>query len=482
MVTLVEPRPELHADPAVDVDYTAIPAGGPEPAFDVPKVERRRLPNGLDLVVLEQTELPLARLDLVFRSGTATDPADLGGLCDVASSMLLEGTKKHDKFAFENELDYLGTDLRIWSGDDRTVVSLNTLTKHLDRSLELMAEALLEPALPEDEFADDKERRLVDLRREKDNPQIVAAKVSRRIMYGDDHPYGRMGNGTPESMAAIGLDDVRAWLDANLVPGNATLIAVGDVQIDDLEKRVDRMLGDWSGAAPPPLQLPKPERRTGRTVYLVDKPGDSQSTVRIEHFGLPRSSPDWETVFLANRVLGGFFSSRLNLNLREDKGYTYGVRSYTTEQRGTSTFVMSGRVQTEVTAPALTEFMRELEGVAGARPITADELEFAKSSIVRGYPRDFETIRQLAGALDDQITFDLPDDDLETFPRKIEAAGLDTVNETAQAYYRPEDVAIFVVGDVSKIEESVRALDLGPIRHVDREGNLLDENPELSRR
>jgi zinc protease len=482
LIMTIEPFPEVKAMEVAEVDRTVLPPGEEMPSFEVPELQRRRMTNGLSIVTLVQNELPLVRLDLVFDSGTASDPMDREGLCDVAASMLLEGTKKYDKFEFENELDFLGTNMNVWSDDDRTVVTLSTLKKHLDRSLELLAEALMNPALPEEEFQADKERRLVDLSRQGDNPNLVAAKITRRLMYGDDHPYSRLGSGTVESMTAITLDDVREFLDTHLTPGNATLVAVGDIEISDLEKRVEKALGKWKGAAPSPLALPKPERRAGRTVYLCDKPGDTQSTIRVAHFGLPRNHEDWETLFVANRVLGGFFSSRLNLNLREDKGYTYGVWSATPERKGTSAFQMGGRVQTEVTAEALTEFLSELEGVAGTRPISADELEFAKNSILLGYPREFETVNQLAGALNDQIVYRLPDDDLAKYPEKIAAADLAAVNEAAADYYRPEEVAIFVVGDVAKIEDSVRALDLGPIRYVDRDGNLLDQTTDLSRR
>jgi zinc protease len=483
MVVEVAPFEEHRAvEVAADLDRSVLPEGEEERPFTVPPIRRDQLDNGLGILVMEHSELPLIQLDLVFRSGTANDPDDRGGLCDFAVSMLEEGTKKHDKFEFEEELDFLGTNLYTWTDLDRTVITMSCLGKHLDRSLELLAEMLLEPAFPEKEFEDEKERRLVDIRQEIDDPNVVAAKVTRRIMYGDGHPYSRLGTGTEETMAAITLDDVRGFVRTHITPGNATLVAVGDTDVADLKARVGRYLGDWRGQAPPSLVVPKPEKRGQRTVFLVDKPGDTQSTIRIAHFGLPRDHEDWEAVFVANRVLGGFFSSRLNLNLREDKGYTYGVRSMTPERRGTSTFVMSGRVQTEVTAPALVEFMNELDGVAGKRPITADELEFAKNSILLGYPREFETISQLAGAVNDQVTYGLPNDNLSRYVQKIGEADLDVVRGVADSYFRPENVAVIVVGDVGKIESSVKELGLGPIRYVDREGNFLDVHTDLSSR
>jgi zinc protease len=217
-------------------------------------------------------------------------------------------------------------------------------------------------------------------------------------------------------------------------------------------------------------------------VYLVDKPGDSQSTISIAQIGIPRNHPDWERVFVPNRVLGGFFSSRLNLNIREDKGYSYGVRSSTWQLVGTGLFSMRGRVQTEVTAPALTEFLKEYEGIAGGQPITPEELGFAKDSILLGYTREFETIGQLADALTEQIVYGLPDDEFARYPEKIAAVDVETANATAASYFRPDQVAVIVVGDVEKIEESVRELNLGPIRYLDAEGTPMADKMEYSSR
>jgi len=394
----------------------------------------------------------------------------------------MEGTKKHDKFAFQEELDFLGTDLWINAGQDRTSLGMQALKDKLDPSLALMAEALTQASFPENEFRIDKQRRIVDVKRESEQPRWVAAKVTRRMMYGDDHPYARSASGTAESLERIDLAAARSFANKHFVPGNATLIAVGDITMNELKDAVGRALKDWEGEAPAPVVIPKPEPRKGRTVYLVDKPGDSQSTISIAQFGIPRNHPDWETVYLVNRMLGGFFSSRLNLNLREDKGYTYGTRSGTREAIGTSLYTLGGRVQTEVTAPALVEFMKEYEGGAGKEPFTQEELDFSRDSIVLGYAQQFETIGQLADALADQTTYGLPDDDYARTPEKLQAATVSDVNSVAKDYLDPDNSAIIVVGDLSKIEDSVRDLDLGEVRYCDREGNLIDTTTDLSSR
>jgi zinc protease len=282
-------------------------------------------------------------------------------------------------------------------------------------------------------------------------------------------------------VAALTVDDVRTFVKENFTPGNATIVAVGDITVDELEKVVLRHLGDWTGAAPERPAVSAARAPEGRVVYLIDKPGDTQSTLTVARPGIARNDPDWESVFVANRVLGGFFSSRLNMNLREDKGYTYSARSFTWERKGPAAFTMGARVQTEVTAEALSEFLAELEAIAGGRPIDPEELEFAKGSILGGYSREFETIGQLAGAVTEQVVYGLPDDTFARYPERVRGVDLEEVNRAAVKHFNPDDIAIIVVGDLAKIEDPIRALDLGPIRYADRNG-VVREEQELSSR
>jgi len=466
----VQPAGDYAAEQAASVDRATLPTGGAVPAFDVPAPTHDRLDNGLELRVMRQSELPLVQIELVMRAGSANDPADMAGLCDVASSMLLEGTRSKDKFAFAGALEALGTDLDVSTDEDYTVVTMTTLTRHLDESMDLLAEALTTPAFAEAEFDVLKEHRLVNAKRERENANLTATKVTRRLVFGDGHPYAALGSGTAASLEAIGLDDAKAFAAARFLPGNSVLVAVGDVDPAALKQAAQKHLGKWTGTAPAAGSMPEPPARNEVTVYLVDKPGDSQSTISIAHAGVPRNDPDWAALAVANRVLGGFFSSRLNLNLREDKGYTYGVRSAFSTNARTGYFYAGGRVQTEVTAPALTEFMKELEDIHGARPISDEELEFAKNSITLGYPAQFETNGEVAGAVVNQVVFGLPDDELSAYPQEIAAVTAAQANAAGAKYIHPDRVAVIVVGDLSKIEDSVRALNLGPVEILDSEG------------
>jgi zinc protease len=480
MVVEVHPFEDYAAAETATFDRTKFPKGGKEPEFTVPALQKNSLPSGLRLAVMEQRELPLVRVDLVFRSGGAADPPGKSGLCDVSAGMLLDGTKKRDKFAFEAALETMGTEIWYECGTDGTTFSMNALKKHLDKSLALFAEALMEPAFNPAEFEDDKERRLLDLARESEDPYTLTAKVTRRVIFGPDHPYSNFTTGTVSSVRSINLEEARDFAERHFTPANATMIAVGDIDLADFEKRVQKAFGRWEGDAPAVATARDPAARSSRTVYLVDKPGDTQSTIAIAHTGMARNNPDWEKLFVANHAFGGFFSSRLNLNLREDKGYSYGVRSNTSPARAASFYSMGGRVQTDATAPSVVEFLKEYEQVVGKRPLTREEIEFSKASITKGYSRDFETIGQLAGALSNQLIYGLPDDQLVQYPKKISAVDVKSANETAKRYFHPGNVAIIVVGDLEKIEGPVRKLNLGPVVYLDWEGKETTRGTEFS--
>ncbi|MCA9751588.1 MAG: insulinase family protein [Gemmatimonadetes bacterium] len=477
----IEPFPKMVADQDGAVDRGTLPAGGPAPQFRTPDVAWRSLDSGTRVAVLERNELPLVSLQLVFRSGSTADPAGEDGVAGFAADMHLEGTRRLDRVAFRQALDNLGTDLRVRSDADHVVFSLTSLADRLDQSLDLLSDAILEPAFPEDVFANERDRRLVDLKQQQDRPTSIMRRATPRLLFGEDHPYGRSREGTEATLTAMNVGELRDFSRENFVPGNATVVAVGAVDPDRFTETWNRHFAKWQGAASTPVVIPAATPPSGRTIWLIDKPGDSQSTIAVAQLGLARNDPQWEAAFLANRVLGGFFSSRLNLNLREDKGWTYGVRSTLLESAAPSAFTMGGRVQRDATAPALVEFLQELEGVAGAKPITAEELQFAKNSIVLSYPQDFETNAEIAAALADQVVYGLPADAFARYPQEISGTPLAKVNEFAQTFFHPEDVVIVIIGDLAKIESSIRELDLdASIRYADREGN--PTGPEFSAR
>ena len=304
MVVEIHPFADYAAATASQVDRTKFPKSAQDPAFTVPDLQKTSLSSGLQLAVMEQKELPLVRVDLVFRSGGAADPKGKSGLCDVSAGMLLEGTKKRDKFAFESALESMGTELSYGCFADGTTISMTALKKHLDKSLALFAEALTEPAFTPAEFNDDKERRLLDLAREGEDPYTLTAKVTRRVIYGQDHPYANFASGTVASVSSIDIDDAREFAMKHFTPENATMIAVGDIDLDEFKASVEKAFIRWEGSAPAMVSIPEPAPRSARIVYLVDKPGDTQSTISIAHTGITRNNPDWETALRRESCIG----------------------------------------------------------------------------------------------------------------------------------------------------------------------------------
>lgn len=480
MVVEFHPYGEPKAVASAEVDRGKLPAQAKAADLQIPTVARKKSASGAMLGVLEHRELPLVRMELVFNSGNAADPRGKSGLADVAAGMLLEGTKKRDKFAFEAALESMGTELYYRTERDGTVFSMTALKKHLDASLALLAEAILEPAFPASEFQDDKQTRLVDIAREDEEPFAIISKATRKVMYGNDHPYALLGTGTAESMKSLTLDDARTFAKTHFTPGNATVLAVGDIDLADLEKRFTKAFVRWEGGAPTATGLPQPPARTSRTVYLIDKPGDTQSTINIAQASISRNDPAWEKMIVANHVFGGFFSSRLNLNLREDKGYTYGVRSQVGPAKGPALYSMGGRVQADATDKSIVEFLKEFEEIRAKRPISPAEFDFSKRNLLQSYAAEFETVGQLANALSTQALYGLPDDNLVTYPKRLESVDLATANATAKELFHPEELAIIVVGDLKKIEGPVKKLNLGPVVYLDSEGNPMSGGTQLS--
>lgn len=465
----VHPLGTLEAMAAADVDRNTLPDGGPNPTFRIPAVEESQLENGLRVMTLEQTELPLVEVRLVIGAGKSADPLSQSGLADLAAGMLTEGAGDLDASAFSDRLDKLGAEFNVWTQPDYTTLSLTALTKNLDESMALLADALLRPTVAPEQLERVVDRRIVDVEREGESPWAVSGKASRKVVFGESHPY-RLSP-TTESLGSITDQDVKEFIGNHYTPQHATLIVVGDIGAEDASRLAQRHLGAWKGSEATPIAFPTVETTPGRAVYLIDKPGDSQSTIAIVHPGPARGSEDWTRLDVTNRALGGMFVSRINLNLREDKGYSYGVRSSFSDNREAGMFSMGGRVQTEVTAPALVELINELDGIHGKRPLTEAELRFSKDSIIRGYPMAFETIGGLANAFANYVGLGVPLEDLVERPALIEAVSLESANGAGRDLFHPEDAKIVIVGDLAKIEESIRKLDLGPIYHLDREGN-----------
>ncbi|HZW33625.1 MAG TPA: pitrilysin family protein [Isosphaeraceae bacterium] len=471
--------PEAVPPPAAvqdDFNRSAMPPLGPTPHYQPPRFQRRRLSNGLELRIVERHELPIVTVDLVVKAGETSTPKGKEGLASLAASLLDEGTKSRSALQLAGELAEIGASLQAGGDLESSTVNLTTLTRHLDHALDLFADVLTNPSFPAQELDRLKLQRLAQLKARTDDPEETAAAVFPRLIYGPDHPYGRPDLGTAESVRSITRDDVLAFHRRILVPGLAVLVVVGDVRPDAITAALESRLAAWAaGPVPPAPSLePLPAPPQGRPVSLIDKPAAAQSVLTVGRIGAARKSPDFSALTVLNAILGGQFASRINRNLREEKGYSYGADSSFSFDRGPGPFEARATVETSVTKESLVELFKELTDIAGSRPVTDAELAFAKERLILGFPSRFETTFGVAGHVANLVAYDLPDDELDRYQARIEALTRADIDRVAKQYITPESMTILIVGDRAQVEGPLKSLPwIKAIRRLDAEGNPL---------
>lgn len=463
-------KKEKTDDAKLAAQTAALPKPGRDPKLTLPVIEKTKLENGLEIWTVEQRELPIVSMNLVFKTGSTNEPDDKFGVAAMTSSLLTTGTKTRTAEELSNQLRQIGiNNIQSGSGWDSTSVSVQFLTRHLDRAMELFSDVVRNPAFPSTELESFRARSLVALRQQRSNPNAISNTVFNKVLYGD-HPYGRDSN--EATIRAITRDDVERYYEMTYRPNNAVLVVVGDVNKAELRAKAEKALGDWKPGNIAPRQLPAAKSPDKAAIYLVDRPGSAQSVVSIGHIGLDRMNKDYFPVVVMNSILGGQFVSRINLNLREDKGYTYGARSGFVFRRGAGPFSAGGDIQTAVTKESIVEFMKELNDIRGGRPITQKELDYNKQGIIRRFPAGFETNGGIAANLANLITYGLSDSYFNDYIAMVNAVTLDDVNRVARQYLDPSKMAIVIVGDRKTIEPGLRTLGY-EIKMLDTDGNPL---------
>ncbi len=443
---------------AADFDRSANPKPDPAPRFELPPVHRAKLSSGVELLVVEHHELPTVSMHLVVRAGNAANPADKIGLANLVAAMLDEGTASRSANDIADQLAGMGSVLAVQANLDTSNVRLFSLKRHLARSLDIFADVLLRPTFPDVELERQRSQAIAGLLRLRDQPTVLANLAADALLYGEQHPYGRPDMGNEKSLKAITHDDIARYYETHFRPNQSSLIVVGDVTVDEMTRQLEAALAAWKPGRATPVEYPQPATIMPTTVTLVDKPGAAQSVISVAQIGTSRTSPDYFPLLVMNTIFGGQFSSRLNMNLREEKGYTYGARSGFNWRQQPGPFVATASVQTAVTAPALAEFLKEFRDIRGGRPVTDKELDFAKASITRGFAAGFETPRDIAGRLEDLVEFGLPDNYFNTVVPKVSAVSSDEVIRAAKKYLDTDYLSIVVVGDRSQIESGLREL------------------------
>ena len=470
-----QPAPETTPAPTpgarenvATLDRSAVPRLGAAKPLSLPPVITRTLPNGLRILVVEHHELPIADFILITATGVEADPPGRAGLTTLLTALLDEGTTSRNALQIADQEAFLGISLSTSSGWDASRISLHTPTAQMDSALALMADVALRPSFPAAELERLRAERLTELIQLRDRGPGIADVAYPAIIYGTEHPYGRPMLGTEVSVAAITRADLERFYRTYFRPNNSTLIVVGDVTADEIMRRAGAVFGSWERADVPATVMTAGRPATTTAVYLIDKPGAAQSSVRIGNIGVPRSTRDYFGLLLANTILGGSFTSRLNQNLRETKGYTYGAGSRFDMRRSAGPFTARAEIVAEKTDSALIEFMKELRSIRDTVP--AAELAKAKTYLQLQMPASFETTGQIANQLVPIVLYDLPLDYYNSYAQQIDRLTQADVQRVAREYIDPSRLAIVIVGDRASIEGGVRALRLGELLIRDLSG------------
>ncbi|NNG24775.1 M16 family metallopeptidase [Telluria aromaticivorans] len=471
-VLQVDPYPTTLVAGAA-ADRSKEPALGKPMSLKLPDMQKMTLSNGLKVVLAERHDAPVVNFQLLVDSGYASDAFDKPGVASLALRMLEEGTKTRKSLEIGEEFAGLGAQFGAGTNLDSAFVTMNTLKATLPQSLAVYSDLVLNPAFPQNEFTRLQKDRLAAIQREKTVPQLMALRVLPNLLYGKDHVYARpfTGTGTEEAVKRMTRDDLANYHATWFKPNNATLLVVGDTTLAEIKPLLEKSFAGWKAGEVPKKVLANVAPKEKSVVYLVDRPGALQSVIVGAQLAPPRNSPEALPLEIVNDVFGGTFSSRINMNLREDKHWSYGVSSQLSPAIGQRPFMSVSPVQTDKTREAMQELVSEYRNIAGGKPITAEELKGALDNNTLGLPGSFETAGQLTNAYTNIVQYGLGDDYYNTFTEKALSLTPQQANALAARSFTPDRLVWVVVGDLSKIESGIRALNIGEVRKIDVDGN-----------
>jgi predicted Zn-dependent peptidase len=440
----------------------------------LPRAEEAKLANGLQVVLLRSTKVPTFNMQMVILSGGLSDPSDYRGLASFTASLLREGTKTRDSKAISEQVDALGATLGANSGFSSmtTNVSASGLVESLDQTLDLFADVIRNPTFPQAEVDRYKTRTLAQLQLFRSNPQFLAQEQFNRAIYGTNHPASVV-TAPPDSLKKLSSKDLAEFHAKYYRPNNAILAIVGDVTMKDIMPKLEKAFGNWEKGDVPSTSIPAAPAQGESKIYLIDRPGSVQTVLQLGTLGIERTSPDYFAVLLADRVLGGGPSGRLFLNLREDKGYTYGAYSGFGGSKFRGTWISSSEVRTDVTEGAMKEFMYELKRLRDEK-VPADELENAKRAIVGSFALSLEQPQSLLQNIITQKLYNLPVDYWDTYPQKVDAITAEDVQRVAQKYIDLGHLQVVAVGDASKARDVLTKY--GKVEVFDADGKPVNAN------
>lgn len=453
------------------LDRTRPPGPGPLRPFHFPPVHRSRLPNGLELLVTEKHDFPVATLDLMLPSGGLAEPEDRGGTASLTAGLLESGAGERDASEIADAVDALGLALESGISWDSSLAGFTALTSRLEAGMEILADLVMRPTFPEREVERIRGERLAALAQRRADPSSVADELVTRYIFPAGHPFGRRLAGPESTLGTLTRADVQAYHDAFYVPEGAWLCAAGDVTVEQVTRLAERWFGGWKGAPPPSRTPDTPDRFSETTVILAHRPGAVQSEVRVGHVGIPRTADDFFAATVMNAVLGGVFSSRLNLNLRERLGYTYGISASFGLRKLPGTFSISSAIQSDKTAHAVSEVLREVR-LLQEELAPAAEVADAAGYLAGIFPLQLQTTDGLSGKLSTLAVYGFPDDYFDQYAERLLAVTPEEVREAARRRLHPDRAAVVVVGDAEELRGPMEALDIGPVQVVDADEAL----------
>jgi len=459
------------------VDRSAIPDPGPAPEVRFDDFVRFELSNGLRVVLAQRSAVPVVNLRMMFNAGYAADQFGLPGTANLAMDMLDEGTRNRTALEISDELALLGATLQSRSNLDVSTVSMSALKEKLSPSLELFADVILNPAFPQDDYLRLQKQQLASIAQEKVQPVGMALRVFPKLLYGEGHAYSLplTGSGTEDSVKQINTQALKNFHDTFLRPNNATLVVVGDVTQSELQPLLEKQFRRWKSGQVPQKNIDLVAPHTRSTIYLVDRPDSEQSLIFAGNVAPPKNNDQEIAIEAMNEVLGGGFNARINMNLREDKHWSYGAFSLMIDAEGQRPFLVYAPVQADKTSEAMTEIYRETTEIRGERPPTPDEVARAKDKNTLTLAGRWETAGAVADSLVELVRFGLPDDYWDTYPDNVRALTDKQISEAARVVVQPDGMVWVVVGDRAKVEEGIRALGYGNVVLMDADGNVLQD-------
>ncbi len=467
----VHPFPQYQSA-ASTVDRSKLPEIGAAPEVKFPKLQRATLSNGLKIILAERHAVPVVNFNLLIDAGYAADQFGLPGTASLAMNMLDEGTKTRDALQISEELALLGASLGSGSNLDVSTVYLSALKDNLDASLNIFADVILNPSFPDKEFTRLQKQQLARIKQEKSSPFQMALRVFPHYLYGEGHAYGNSftGSGTEESVTKLTTKDLVKFHQDWFKPNNATLIVVGDVKLSEITPRLEKLFANWKPGSVQKKNIRTVEQQPKASVYLIDKPGAPQSVILAGHIAPPKADPDDIAMNMMNTILGGSFTSRINMNLREDKHWSYGAGSVIVGAKGQRMFIAYTAIQGDKTKESVAEIKKELTDILGARPATQEELDKVLQNEILGLPGSWETIGAVGGSISEIVMYGLSDNYYETYPDKIRNLKLTDISKAAKKLLRPEQVVWVVVGDRAKVEPTLKELGFGEVKLIDTDG------------